>query len=761
MIDYVKRAVEFIAKNIIDASGNMYLLSGDQGIGKTTIAKCYCEIHKDTLNFSCGDEMEFLSLLSPKTAKKEYYRHLSLYKPLIKKIKQEQIHNVIFDVDKKTNEDFLDLIANIYNIINRQKYNLNVLILISNKTYHDYCNFFDNHPRLIYIHPLCKWTKNDFLQLWEELYHNSEFNSKAISLISEYSMGNVSIFLHHLNTLKYYDVFVFENQQWKINNNECIEEILTSEYSDVVQKKYEALSPELQTIIMKTSSIGYIFNSNTLKDVFNVKNSKKVLEEIERLSMLLYYTDSAKQEGRFDSEDVQRQIQGMIGSEQLAEWCELLGNYYELRAKKYPYISIERCIAKEKCILYFEKSNNTDKLVFHYITLISLRFYLSQYKSAIDITTKLLLLTEKLLQYKQIHSYCYYMLAVINKAIANYPIAITNLDKYIELSNTESPESNALKAELLYDIGDTPKAYSILKDLYKSKEYIYDPSLLVNIVSMLSSIEETMGIKKYISHFNEALAIASENKLDIHYYRLLRKANMVHLGENAIMLMNEAKKFFIKNNMLTELIMVKHNIGTEALFYENTYKYACANLESAREIACRIGFSQLCYIDNSLALYAILQGKYSKAIEILNGLLEYYQEDFTLLTVYLNKATCLRTMGLYEDACSCINNAVKTNEKEENKFPFFSAQITLHKAFLCLEKGQIDSAFINIVEYLQRDYDDRDVNTISAKIVLNKMCDMYKLDKPKELNGFSDDYDDVARRMADNHLVLCELMFWE
>jgi len=557
------------------------------------------------------------------------------------------------------------------------------------------------------------------------------------------------------------EVFVFENQKWKINNYTCIEEILTSEYSDVVQKKYEALSPELQTIIKKTSSIGYIFNSNTLKNVFNIKNSKKVLKEIERLSMLLYYTDSVKLEGRFDSEDVQHQIEGMIDFDQLAEWCELLGDYYELRAKNYPYISIERCNAKEKCILYFTKSQNIDKLIFNYVTLIYLKFYLSQYKSAIDITTKLLLLTEKLQQYKQIHCYCYYLLAVINKAIANYPLAITNLEKYIELSNTESLESKALKAELLYDIGDTPKAYSILKGLYKSKEYIYDPNLLVNIVSMLSSIEETMGIKKYIPHFNEAMAIASENKLDIHYYRLLRKANMVHMGENAIMLMNEAKKYFIKNNMLTELIMVMHNIGTEALFYGNTYKYACVNLESARETACKIGFSQLCYIDNSLAIYAILQGEYSKAMDILNKLLNYYQEDFTLLAIYLNKATCLRAMGFHEEAYIYLNKAVQINEKQENKFPFFAAQIILHKAFLFLEKGQFHHASINIIEYIHRDYDDRDANTISAKIVLNRICSMYKLDKPKELKGFSDDYDDVARRMADNHLVLCELMFWE
>lgn len=761
MIDYVEKAIASISEAFKKTSSNLYILHGEEGIGKTTLAQKFCFLHNDTVCFDCGDEFKLLSLISPNASSKNYDRHLSLYKPLIKNLQQKKIHNIIFDIDKKTSEDFFELIVNIYDVFNMQKYYLNILILINYKTYHHFCDFFDKLPKIIHLKSLCKWTQHDFFQLWEEMYHNSEENSKAISIISEYSMGNVSVFFHNLNTLKYFNLFVFEQGQWKINNYEAITEILSSEYSDIVKKKYEALSPELRIIIKKTSAIGYIFDSNTLKNVFNINNSKNVLDKIEKLSMLLFYTDSLKQMGQFDSEYVQKQIESLIEPEQLTEWCELLGDYYESTAKISPYISLERCSLEEKCIFYFTKSNNTDKVVFHYLSLIPLKFNLSQYKSAESIVNKLISVTDELDQYKHIYNYCYYMLAVIDKSITEYTTALNNLNRYINLSNTRSLKIKALKAELLYDIGNITEAYYILHEMYADKISICDPNLLVNIISMLSSIEETMGINTYIAHFNEALTIANKNKLYADYYRLLRKANMAHIGENAIMMMNEAKKFFIKNNMINELIMVQHNIGTEALFYVNTYKYALSNLKAAHKTACEIGFSQLCYIENSLAIFDIFDGQYSNAIDILNGLLNYEQEDFTMLAIYINKATCLKAMNLNNEAYENLEKAINLNKKDGNNFPFYSAQITLFNAFANLEKGEIQHACGNLIEYLQRKYDDRDVNTIAAKIVLNEICEKYNLAKPQELCGFSTNYDEISRKISKNHLVICELMFWE
>lgn len=117
--------------------------------------------------------------------------------------------------------------------------------------------------------------------------------------------------------------------------------------------------------------------------------------------------------------------------------------------------------------------------------------------------------------------------------------------------------------------------------------------------------------------------------------------------------------------------IVQHNIGTEALFYENTYKYSVGYLHMAYKAASEIGFAQLCYINNSIALSDILDGDYQKALYILDSMLKCYQEDFTLLAIYLNEATCFRKKGLKTKFWESIDKAKKINAKIQNHFPFF------------------------------------------------------------------------------------------
>ena len=85
MIDYVEKAIASISEAFKKTSSNLYILHGEEGIGKTTLAQKFCFLHNDTVCFDCGDEFKLLSLISPNASSKNYDRHLSLYKPLIKK----------------------------------------------------------------------------------------------------------------------------------------------------------------------------------------------------------------------------------------------------------------------------------------------------------------------------------------------------------------------------------------------------------------------------------------------------------------------------------------------------------------------------------------------------------------------------------------------------------------------------------------------------------------------------------------------------
>ena len=762
MINYIEKSISYISEGINNCEKSyIHILYGDEGIGKSTTAIKYSEVYKNVLHFKCGTELDLARLVSTVNLKTDYDRHLHLFQPLIEMIKEKQTHTLLLDITPNTNEDFFDLINDIFNNLNQQGHFLNVVIFIDNGIYHQYQKAFAKYPRLNYLPPMKKWETYDFFQLWQEHYQENVPDNETLELIARYSIGNAKTFLEHLHTLKFFGILFVENNTWHFNKKANIEEILKEQYSDIVKKKYEALAPELQTAIKQTSTIGYVFQEKTLKEVFDIKNAQTALKQIELLTELLYFTDSEMENGKFDSEAVQLQIEDMISPDMLIVWCRALAEYYENKIKSTSLTSLERCALKEKSVVYYTKANNIEKMIFHYLTIIPLKFSLSQYNSALEMSKKLANITDGNSQYKWVYNYCFYMMAMINKSLTNYTEALSNLNTYILLIEKETTETTELKAELLYDIGDTTAAYGILKTLYKKINKIDDPNLKVSIISMLSSIEETVNKRVYIKHYNEALSIAKKHELHKEYYKLLRKANLAHSGENGIMLMQTAEKYFSCNNTKSELIMVQHNIGTEELFYETSHEFALEKLNSAYKMAQEIGFSQLTYISNSLAMHSILTNGYKSAVSILDHSLTFQHEDFTVITLLLNKATCLRNLELYDDALHCIKKAEKLNSKKENNFPFFTAQIIAQLAYLYLETKDYNNAFLLLQKYIDQDLDNRDTNVISAMIVLKELCKVQKFDYPPVIADFSDDYDSIAKRMADNHLVLCELMFWE
>lgn len=763
MIDYIKDAIHSIHNRINEtsnSSNNIFLLCADEGIGKTTVANEYCKLYKDSLCFRCGDEYALASSMVRKSLHVKYDRKTHIFRPMIKLVKKQRIQNLIFDIDTITSEDFLDLIMQIFHIFEQQDYHLNLLIFINNVEYQNYQIYFSRFPRITFLFPLKKWQKHDFIQLWCEIYPACEPDLEMISLISDYSIGNVGVFLQNLNTLKFLNLIIYNGKQLTIKSYEQIEEILKEKYSEIVVKKYEALPENLQFVIKKASSIGKIFSTKDLKRAFNIKNATLLIQQIEKLSMLLYYSEQNNGTGKFDTEDVWLQIEEMIEEEQFITWCEVLGNYYEKMLKEVNLNSIEENVLKEKCIFYFSKSQNIERVIFHCITIIPIQFRLCQYKSSINYTEKLIRTVKERSEFKSLYIECFRILAIINKTLANYEESLKNLNKFVSLLGFETYETEMLNAELLYCLGDTPCAYGILNTLYSKLDKIDDPHLKSNIVSMLSSIKETCG-EEYIKLFNEALYISKQNGLYYDYYRLLRKANIAHFGEIGITLMKTAEEYYKDNNLIAELIMVQHNIGTEALFYENTFKYSTDYLHKAYKSACEIGFVQLCYINNSIALSAILSGNYQQALCILEHMLETDQEDFTLLALYLNLATCFRKKNLKTKFTECVNKAIEINSKPQNRFPFYTGQIELQEAYYYIETHDYKTAICKINEYLNNGYEDRTASEISVKIVLKELYKKTNSIIPDFLVNFANDTDLISLKMASERLVLCELFFWE
>lgn len=767
MIDYVNNAISYIREQLSQKQDNkqnyILLLYGDEGMGKSNIANRFANIEKNVVYYKCNNEFDLSYQITGIFLSDNYNRHINLYQPLIQKIKSEQIHTIIFDVEGNVSPDYFDLLYIFFDSMNQQNYQIDIVLFVDSSVYYHNQNVFAKYPQLVYLNPLKKWENSDFIQLWMELYENSEIDAEILEQIAFYSIGNAGVFLRHLNNLKFYNALTLEDKKWKFAKEVDIDNLLKENFSEIVRKKYESLEPALQTIIKQTSTLGYIFKRQDLSDVFDVENATAVLKQIEILTELLYFTDAKFEYGKFDSVQVQEQIEKKIDPEKHREWCLALAQYYESKITFCNPLSTEVYIYKEKCILYYEKANEISKVIYHYISLIPSLCDLNLYHSALNVSEKLKKITKGHLEYKHFYDYSFYLLSYIHKCLLDYNTAMDYLKKYIESIETgdQNPEIDYLRGELLYGMGNIPEAYNLLIRLYKNMAIIDDPLLQYHIISMLASVEETMNNQQYIKHYNEALVLCANNHMVLNYHKLLRKANMAHEGENAIMLMKKGEEYFIKCNDILELIMIKHNIGTESLFYENTYNNAAAELQSAYEMACQYGFNQLTYTINSLAILDMLEGRYKSAVMKFDKLLQIELEDFTLLALLINKSTCLLKLDMINDAIKLHEEATQINLKSQNQIPFFTSQIILLESYIHLSQNEQQMAFEKLCDYFNYGQLDRSTGILSAKAVLTSICNHYHFLYPDTLTNISGDCDAIALKMSNNNLVLCDLMFWE
>ena len=70
-------------------------------------------------------------------------------------------------------------------------------------------------------------------------------------------------------------------------------------------------------------------------------------------------------------------------------------------------------------------------------------------------------------------------------------------------------------------------------------------------------------------------------------------------------------------------------------------------------------------------------------------------------------------------------------------------------------------AYDKLCQYFNFGFLDRSTGILSAKIVMTSLCNKYHYPFPVSLTSLSNNCDAIAKQMANNSLVICDLMFWE
>lgn len=71
MIDYIKNETAKIHKYMDTRTGEICLLTGDEGIGKSTVAEKYCELYKNACILNFSDEFSLAESLCGNKYKKK------------------------------------------------------------------------------------------------------------------------------------------------------------------------------------------------------------------------------------------------------------------------------------------------------------------------------------------------------------------------------------------------------------------------------------------------------------------------------------------------------------------------------------------------------------------------------------------------------------------------------------------------------------------------------------------------------------------
>lgn len=300
--------------------------------------------------------------------------------------------------------------------------------------------------------------------------------------------------------------------------------------------------------------------------------------------------------------------------------------------------------------------------------------------------------------------------------------------------------------------------YDLLQNMDVSSKNVL--RLRIQVTTLLCSIEETLLIDSYQAHFNEAATLARTHQFSDLYYSLLRLSGIAYSGDICIKLLRTAAKHFSTRNKI-EYAMCLHNLATEQLFSPNP-RNSLKNFSKACDIFYECGHNGIVCVRNGLSMYYDLHTRqYEKALSYIDNFATDYDEDFLLLVVYYNLTTILRKLGRNREAREYLKKTVNINKKKGNKLPYFTRFIYAQEGYFALEKNDLERAWRCFEAFFHHDYPDRTEYLLSAAITLVELSERMGRPLPADIQQAAATQNQLAKRLAQEKLIFCEVLFWE
>lgn len=787
MINYIAKRLQQL-KNIYESNINNFcltFLNAMDGMGKKTTIEAFLDeigyddvlevnpygtvfpLHSFISSFDNKFDNEPLLQLNKSQIQKNIKD--SILKNLSKKSRIIVIFNNLNQFDDETAFFIFDMAKLLVNINSKKT----ILFLITNDETITFSlrNRIKNLSRYTNYVYFPDWDVKDLNELLNEVYPCSSISQECLRQIINCSFKNAGVFLNNIEYLKEHGYLYFQNKSLKCHT--IPDDVLFSNYKDIIQSRYEHLEPEMKDALEKASIVGVHFDAITIQNALNLNMAAQLMSEVEQISRLIFQIDVNESGFEFVNSETHRLIESYIPLEKKKSWNIALASYYENQIMSSSAIAIlsdgKFCEYSILAAFYFENSKMSEKALALYFKIIPILMNQSFYHKSLDLIAR----SQKILLYqkmasKRLNVQLLYWEYECNFALFNMKSglnAFRNYRKNVDLTEIEAIRADYEEALLLYDSDYTNLAYKKTIECYdKIQNFgILEKELLrlkIQIISLLCSIEETLLIDSYQIHYNEAIELAKNNHFLDLYYSLVRKSGIAYSSDICIKRLRTAARYFSTRNKI-EYAMTLHNLASEELFYGN-HTNSLKNFNRAYSIFLDYGHNGIICVKNGLSIYNSIYNKaYGQALDYIYNFATDYNEDFLVLVIYYNTITILRKMDKMDEAKKYFKKTCDLNKKKSNRYPYFARFLYAQEGYFALAENQLEKAWNCFETFFRHDYNDRVEYSLSVAITMAKLALKIERPLPSDIQIASETSNKLAKYLSTEKLIFCEILFWE
>ena len=356
------------------------------------------------------------------------------------------------------------------------------------------------------------------------------------SLLLDSAMGNPAAVLRLTEQMKMRGILYKRGGRYYCRDIDSTT-LLTYRYIPS-KEQYRQLDVPLQEILRGSSVIGVEFEAKLLSNPLEFHEVENKLKRILTITRIIQRNVDDLYE--FESVFARLSIREFVSDDESILWNSRLGDYFWRLSQKQQAGGAETASLNslKKSAFYYDEASNRPMAVQLYDRLVRGLMSIMQYADAIKVIRRIRVLCESA---PGLYSHSDFILtwqmeADCHRYCAEYPEAIVAYEYYLkrsQLTKYERLDIQCNYCDALYESGEVDRPLLLLRTSLSELEHDTNPQaapVLVQILTSLASIEETLCDTQHEYHFNAALDIAKKFHLVDAYYSLLRNALIVHKG---------------------------------------------------------------------------------------------------------------------------------------------------------------------------------------------------------------------------------------